>query len=180
MHLRVDLPFEVRRSGGFGGAGWVWAAGGVLMGLVYELGHDIPSTLPNFGQGTPLAEFLWGVWLWKLYGAVVLGTRQGPVGADDEDNAVPARGVPLLSLELAPAADVVVVGEGPGAPLLMMLSDDGRGVHHVAPRAPAPTPSPVDGAMALARGVLKAAEVLILVVGIPTVVFTAWWAAHHP
>ena len=143
-----------------------------MMGLVYELGHDIPCTLPNFSQGTPLAEFLWGVWLWTLFGAVVLGTRQGPVPPPARrTDAAEARALGAPLVELAPAVGIVV-GEGPGAPLL--LQQQSREEGDDAP------PSPVAGAMALARGILTVVEVSVLVVGVPTVIFTAWWASHHP
>ena len=143
-----------------------WAAGGILMGLVYELGHDIPCTLPNFSQGTPLAEFLWGAWLWTLYGAVVLGTRQGPVPPPAADEPAAA-----MTAELVPVTGIVV-GDGPGVPLLQQQVENAA--------SNPPPPSPAAGAMALARGILTAVEVLIGVVGVPTLIFTIWWAGHHP
>lgn len=39
---------------------------GLCMGLMYELGWDTPSSVPNFSTGTELGELYWGTWSWWM------------------------------------------------------------------------------------------------------------------
>lgn len=65
--LQTTVPGFVLYLYGYGSLYAFW---GIAMGTIYELGWDIPfnpSSLPNFVQGTPLAEFLWvRCWVWGV------------------------------------------------------------------------------------------------------------------
>jgi len=125
--LPVGVGFAVA---GFGN---LVLTAGVLMGLIYELGYDTPSTLPNFGQGSAVAEFYMGYFWFLVVAAAVLGRRQdegtdggagsGAADVDDTDRATKeaakSSGAPL-SESLLPhqhAAVVVTSSEvGQGSP----------------------------------------------------------------
>eukprot|EP01102_Stenamoeba_stenopodia_P005196 TRINITY_DN15719_c0_g1_i1.p1 TRINITY_DN15719_c0_g1~~TRINITY_DN15719_c0_g1_i1.p1 ORF type:complete len:425 (-),score=39.64 TRINITY_DN15719_c0_g1_i1:29-1303(-) len=51
---------------------------GILMGTVYEIGWLIPATDPNFGQGIPMSELLWGAFEWFCLSVVILTYRKSP------------------------------------------------------------------------------------------------------
>eukprot|EP01130_Rhizamoeba_saxonica_P008019 TRINITY_DN3238_c0_g1_i1.p1 TRINITY_DN3238_c0_g1~~TRINITY_DN3238_c0_g1_i1.p1 ORF type:complete len:337 (+),score=32.70 TRINITY_DN3238_c0_g1_i1:627-1637(+) len=55
--------------------GWTYLFSGSLMGLIYFIAWLIPSTVTNFNQGTPLAEFMWGFVTWLVLLSMVLSWR---------------------------------------------------------------------------------------------------------
>lgn len=55
---------------GLGYGPWFLAAGAAL-GLLYELGHRTPVSLPNLRQGMEIGEVYTGVWLWLALGLVL-------------------------------------------------------------------------------------------------------------
>lgn len=49
------------------GYGWVPFLNGIMMGPVYWVCQAVPITNPDFASGTPLAEFVWGCWIFLSF-----------------------------------------------------------------------------------------------------------------
>lgn len=60
------------------GYGTTYLLFGPMMAVVYEVAQDIPFTaLQDFAQGTPLAEFIWGMLTWATLGLVIITAHYG-------------------------------------------------------------------------------------------------------
>lgn len=60
------------------GYGVEYMLSGVLMGAIYLAGWAIPFPAGPFGQGSNLAEVLWGFWTWGVLLYVILASRKRP------------------------------------------------------------------------------------------------------